>query len=69
MSRSNKLLAWIEPRGDHEYLAAFVGAPAASQRAPAVQLCSSRDDARHWVDGEAAALDVTVEWVTEAPRR
>jgi len=66
---NGKLLAWVESHGDDEYLAAFVGASAARHRDPATQLCSSAGDARQWVEGEAAALDVPVEWVSEAPRR
>ncbi len=63
-----KLLAWIEPKGSEAFQAAFVGAPALHQRAPATQLCSSPGEAREWVEQEAATLNVPVEWLPEAPR-
>jgi hypothetical protein len=64
--QSNKLVAWVEPRSRHEFVAAFVSAATASHRAPAVRQCSSPDEARHWVEREAAALGhVPVEWVSE----
>ena len=69
MSENNKLLAWIEPHADDVYRAAFVGKAAAEHRDPATRLCGSIDDARQWVEGEAAAIDVPVEWVNEPPRR
>ena len=64
--QSNKLFAWVEPRSRQEFVAAFVSAATASHRAPAVQQCPSLDEARHWVEREAAALGhVPVEWVSE----
>jgi hypothetical protein len=68
MPDRDKLIAWIEPRTSDEYLAAFVAAPFAAERAPATQLCSSPDDARQWVEGEAAALGVAIKWVSEPPK-
>jgi hypothetical protein len=62
----NKLFAWIAPQGDDKFVAAFRAA-AAPNRAPATQACSSADEARRWVEHEAAALDVPVAWVGEAP--
>jgi hypothetical protein len=62
-------LAWIEPRGSDEFLAAFVGEPVARQRAPATQLCSSAGEARQWVEREAAAVDIPVKWVPQAPEK
>jgi hypothetical protein len=62
MPHSDRLLAWIESCADDEFLAAFVGS-AASKRIPATQLCSSPDEARRWVQEEAAAFGgVPVEW-------
>jgi hypothetical protein len=64
----NKLLAWIEPRsGDQEFRAAFVSAPTASRRAPATYNCASPDEAREWVEVQAAALGVPVEWTDCSP--
>ena len=50
----NKLLAWIEPRSDRQYKAAFVSLPTASRRAPATYSCASPDEAREWVEVQAA---------------
>jgi hypothetical protein len=58
----DNLLAWVEPRDDEAFLAAFVAADA-RRREPATQLCSSRDEARDWIETRAAALDAPVEWV------
>jgi hypothetical protein len=66
MPQSSKLLAWVEPQRDQEFLTAYVGGAAAKRR-PATQLCASPDDARRWVEHEAAALGLTVAWVSEAP--
>jgi hypothetical protein len=59
----SKLLAWIAPRRD-EFVAAIVGAAAASVRAPATQLCASHDEAKQWIENEAAAIGAPIEWVT-----
>ena len=66
-SDSDKLLAWIEPRGPHEFAAVFVSSAMASRRAPATHRFGSPDAAREWVEREAAALNVPVEW-TDFPR-
>ena len=67
------LLAWIEPRGDDRFLAAFVGAYGPQRvpttRAPAAQLCSSHADASKWIEDQAAAVGLPVELLTEAPGR
>ena len=69
MLPNGKLLAWIE-EGSHDTVhACFVGvAPDVSSReycsrAPALQICISRDDARRWVEREATAFGCPVEWV------
>jgi hypothetical protein len=53
MQHLSKLLAWVEPQGDEEFVAAFVGG-AAPQRAPAVQVCATPEEAREWIEHEAA---------------
>jgi hypothetical protein len=75
MKPNGKLLAWIKPRNTEEFVAAFVGqdaAPGARQdfagRAPAVRVCGSADEARRWIEDEASAFALPVEWVSEAPR-
>jgi hypothetical protein len=72
MPSSGTLVAWIELRGDDQCLAAFVGAYGPRRvptgRAPATQLCSSQADARQWVEDQATALGLPVEWLAEAPR-
>jgi hypothetical protein len=66
MLPEGKLRAWIEVHND-AVLAAFVGVPCAADcrvsRPPATQVCSSPDDARQWVEGEARAFGLPVEWV------
>jgi hypothetical protein len=69
MPQNSKLLAWIEPRSDDQFLAAFVGKPVAGLREPATQTCASQEEARLWVEQEAAAVGLPVEWVSQAPRQ
>jgi len=66
MPQSSRLLAWVEPQRDQEFLAAYVGG-AATKRRPATQVCASPGEARQWVEHEAAALGLTVAWMGEAP--
>lgn len=68
MSRSDKLLAWVNPLVDGEFLASFVGGDAIS-RPPATQLCKSPEAARQWIEQEAAQVRVPVEWLSAAPER
>lgn len=74
MKPLGSLLAWIKPRSPGEFVAAFVGEDAApgargdfSGRAPATQLCSSPDEARRWIEDQAAAFDLPVRWVSCIP--
>jgi hypothetical protein len=69
MSQRDRLIAWIEPSSDANFLAAFVGAAAAGSRAPATRRCGSAEEARRWVETEAAAFRLPVEWVDRAPAR
>ena len=66
MPQRGKLLAWIEPQNDDEFQAAFVGG-AATQRAPAMQLCASPEEARQWVEREAAEFGLPVQWLNAPP--
>jgi hypothetical protein len=66
MPQQSRLLAWVEPQRDNGFLAAFVGG-AATRRAPATQVCLSLEEARHWVEGEAAEFGLPVEWLAAAP--
>jgi hypothetical protein len=72
--RNGRLLAWIEPRDGEAVQAAFVGAivagttKAAAQRAPATLICASRQEAMQWVESEAAAIGIPVEWVARPER-
>jgi hypothetical protein len=61
----HRLLAWIEPKDDH-YTAAFVTA-AAKHRPPATRDCASVEEAKAWVEAEAAALRVSVIWSDPPP--
>lgn len=66
--RGGHLLAWITESDRERYLASFVGADAAADRAPATHLCSNRAEAERWIENEAAAFGIPVAWVPEAPR-
>ena len=56
------LVAWIEPKGSH-YVAAFVSVKTRWFRDPATRLFSAVEEARRWVEQEAAALGgVPVIW-------
>jgi hypothetical protein len=61
MPKGNRVLAWVELRCGG-FLAAFVGG-GALDRGPATRVCPSPEAAREWVEDEAAALSVPVEWV------
>ena len=69
MPQSGKLLAWIDRENDHTVVAAFVGAAAKNTRAPATRVCASRDEARRWVEAEASAFGLPVEWVDPTETR
>jgi hypothetical protein len=66
MPTSSKFLAWIEPSDGSEFQAAFVAAMA-SRRRPATNRCASFDEARRWVEVQAAEIGVPVEWVNRPP--
>jgi len=57
----SKLLAWIEQGDGNNLVAAYVGS-GARQRLPAMRVCVTSEDARRWVEVEAEALGVPVEW-------
>jgi hypothetical protein len=61
MKPNGALRAWIERCGDR-FIAAFVGQYAVT-RAPATRVCATQDEARGWVEVEAALLGVSVDWV------
>jgi hypothetical protein len=68
MPSSRKLLAWIDPQTGDRVTAAFVASAMASKRSPVTRRCASQDEARQWVEREAAALgDVPVEWIDRPP--
>ncbi|HEX3572960.1 MAG TPA: hypothetical protein VHU42_00045 [Rhodopila sp.] len=76
MTLSGNLLAWIEPSDTGAFIGAFVGEGATSGirrdfpgRAPATRHCSSVDDARQWVEEQAAALDIPIRWLETTPQR
>jgi hypothetical protein len=68
MPSNNRLIAWIELESDQEFQAAFVSAAMAARRRPATRRCASPTEARLWVEREAAALGVPVEWTDHSPR-
>ncbi|MEA2742275.1 MAG: hypothetical protein QOF90_2794 [Acetobacteraceae bacterium] len=70
MVPSGRLRAWIERYSDDKYLAAFIGVAvlpggsvAPAERPPATHICSSSNSARQWVENEAMAFGLPVEWV------
>jgi hypothetical protein len=74
MVLSGNLLAWIEPRGVGEYVGAFIGEGAVPDarrpkagRAPATQSCSSPEEARRWVEEQAAEFGLPVKWISNGP--
>jgi hypothetical protein len=74
MDLDGNLRAWIEPCDDG-FIGAFVGEGAVPDpdakipgRAPATQVCATSNEARQWVETEAAALDLSVRWVGESER-
>ncbi len=64
----DRLIAWIEQQAPSEFVAAFVASAVAAKRKPAVRRCSSHHEARHWVESEAGAFEVPVEWVDRPPQ-
>jgi hypothetical protein len=70
MKPTGKLRAWIESQPGGRFVAGFVGvavAPdgriAVASRAPATHICRSPEEAREWVEEEATAFGLPVEWV------
>ena len=70
LSPGDSLLAWIDRCGNGDFVGAFVGEGAAPGaipdfpgRAPATRRCFSPDEARHWIEQEAAAFGVPIKWV------
>jgi hypothetical protein len=70
MTQSGRLRAWIERRPGGNFVAGFVGVVvtpdgrmAAANRAPATHVCRSPEEAREWVEDEATAFGLPVEWV------
>lgn len=49
---------------DGETLGAFLGETVNNERLPATKVCNSRQEARMWVEHEAAKLRLPVEWLT-----
>jgi hypothetical protein len=75
MKPPGNLLAWINSCKADEFVAAFIGegaVPGAYKdfpgRSPATQFCASPDEARRWIEDQAAALDLPVKWVGGMPR-
>jgi hypothetical protein len=67
MFSRDSLIAWIEPRPSSDFVAAFVASATATQRRPAIRRFASRDEARDWVETQAAEFEVPVEWVDRGP--
>jgi hypothetical protein len=52
-----KLLTWIEPHGDNDFVVAFVGG-GARKRKPATRRFKSREECQQWVEREAERIDL-----------
>ncbi len=71
ISHAESLLAWIERCDGGEFVGAFVGEgavpgaiPNFAGRAPATRRYPTPDQARRWIENEAAAFDLPIKWVT-----
>jgi hypothetical protein len=62
MATKGNLLAWIEPQGDDVFVGAYVG-ELATRRAPATQVCRSPNEARRWVEDQAATIGLPIRWI------
>ena len=70
MTQNGKLRAWIEQHNGEKVIAGFIGVATlpdgqhvAANREPATRICPSADTARQWIESEAAAFGLPVEWV------
>ena len=75
ISPGESLLAWIERCGSGDFIGAFVGEgavpgaiPDFPGREPAKHRCFSLDEARQWIEQEAAAFGVPIKWVNDVAR-
>jgi hypothetical protein len=74
MPTYSRLFAWIDPRDEGQFLAAYVtktsvtddsgrAIGAAGSREPITCLCSSRREATAWIKQEADDLGLPVKWM------
>ena len=73
MLPEGKLRAWVEQRREDELVAAYIGVPSSSEadpltRPPATQVFTSLSEAKYWIESEAKALGLPVEWAGERNR-
>jgi hypothetical protein len=61
--------AWIQPLDCGGFLAAFVDANAPTQDAPTTKWCPSSDNAKRWIEAQAAAFGLPIEWVDKTTER
>ena len=73
MAPGGRLRAWIERQSGGGFRAAFLGvavmpdgSSAVVRREPATRVCCSPEKARQWVEKEATAFGLPVEWVEPA---
>jgi hypothetical protein len=73
MTPGDRLRAWIERKPGGKVVAGFIGVTATADghvavgtRAPATQVCRSPEEARKWVEQEASAFGLPVEWMDAA---
>ena len=74
MTFGGSLLAWIEPSGSDAFVGAFVGEGALPDneqglpgRAPATYMCQSLQEAKRWIEEQAASFGLPVTWLSGKP--
>lgn len=60
--------AWIQPLDHGDFLAAFVEVNAPTQDLPVTKRCSSPDSAKRWIEAQAAAFGLPIEWLDKTTR-
>lgn len=64
---ASSVVAWIECRSLKEFEGAFVAETVS--RDPAKRICSTAEDARNWIESEAAFIAAPVKWLEAPPIR
>jgi len=65
MTLDGRLLAWIEDKNDRKFTAYFVSSDLKESRPPATSSCVSRLEAQLWIESQAEALRLPLDWVSD----